>query len=530
MRIQGLVVLFFTFLVENLSCVSQVLTTSNLPIVVVNTNNVTIPNTPKIPATMGIIWNEDNSENSILDPFNEYFGQIGIERRGSSSNSFPAKSYSLETRSPLDSNYNVNIFQMPKDNDWILYAPYTDKSLIRNVLTYHLGNKLGHWSPRTQLCELILNNEYQGVYVFMEKIKINPGRVDIHENTYSDTQNNSLTGGYIFKIDKTTEGGVIIWNSPYNSIPFNAAIRYQMHDPDYNDMHPTQLDYLESIVTEWETKLQSNQFDDPVDGYRKYIDVESFIDFMLINELSKNVDGYRISTFLHKQRFSEGNKIVAGPLWDFNLGFGNANYCQGGLTTGWEINFNYVCGGGMDNPFWWNRLLEDPYFANKTHCRWLELRETYLSNEYINNYIDSLATLLESPSQRHYQRWPILSTYVWPNNFIGDTYQEEIDYLKEWIADRLIWMDNNMFGTCNNLDLNQTETSEVNFYPNPSSNNLNIINCLNKHIYITDLNGIIVLNYFSKEQNKLINIEHIPNGLYFLKVAHEIHKIQIQHD
>ena len=181
---------------------AQILTNSNLPIVVLNTNNVTIPNTPKIPATMGIIWNQDDQNNSVTDSFNEYYGQIGIERRGSSSNSFPAKSYSIETRSPLDSNHNVNIFQMPKDNDWILYAPYNDKSLIRNVLTYHLGNKLGHWSPRTQFCELILNGDYMGVYVFMEKIKINPGRVDIYENNMNDTEDNTLTGGYIFKIDK----------------------------------------------------------------------------------------------------------------------------------------------------------------------------------------------------------------------------------------------------------------------------------------------------------------------------------------
>ena len=243
------------------------------------------------------------------------------------------KSYGLETRGPDSVNYNVSLFDWPSDNDWILYAPYTDKAMIRNVLTYDLGRQMGQWAPRTKLCEVILNGSYIGVYVLMERIKINPGRVDVDPLLYSDTLDNQLTGGYIFKVDKTTAGGIVAWTSPYTAqAPSSGPIYYQLHDPEIEDVHADQLNYIESYVDNWETVLKSATFANPQIGYRAYSDEQSFIDFLLINELSKNVDGYRISTYLHKRRFSEGGKIYAGPLWDFNLGWGNANYCQGGQT------------------------------------------------------------------------------------------------------------------------------------------------------------------------------------------------------
>ena len=194
---------------------------------------------------------------------------------------------------------------------------------------------------------------------------------------------------------------------------------------------------------------------------------------MLINELSKNVDGYRLSAFLYKQRVSEGGKIVAGPLWDFNLTYGNADYCQGWLTTGWELDFNSYCGGGWDNPFWWKRLLQDPWYATQVNCRWQELRNGVLSNSSLNAYIDSLANVLASPATRHYEKWPILGVYVWPNSFVGNTYQEEIDFLKSWINDRLIWMDANMFGSCQGLSIEEQQIG-INVFPIPTKEKLTI--------------------------------------------------------
>jgi hypothetical protein len=501
------------------------LNTSNLPIVVLNTGGVTIPDEPKVDGVMGIIYNGPGVTNSIGDPFNEFYGQIAIERRGSSSNTFPMKSYGLETRGPdTNINYNVSVFDWPSDNDWILYAPYTDKAFIRNVLTYHIGNQMGSWAPRTQLCEVVLNGDYIGVYVFMERIKQNPGRVDIDELLYEDTTNNELTGGYILKVDKTTAGGVISWNSPYtSSAPGNGTIGFQMHDPESIDMHPTQLVYIEDYITAWEDALAGPNFSDPVTGFRPYVDVPSFIDFMLVNEVTKNVDGYRISSYLYKEKLSDGGKLFAGPLWDFNLGFGNANYCQGSDTTGWEINYNSICGGGWQNPFWWKRMLEDSLYAHDVNCRWQTLRQNVLSTPVLMNYIDSLATVLTEPAARNYTKWPILGVYVWPNNFVGDTFQEEIDYLKEWVTGRLTWMDNNMFGSCTDLGTNEVEKPmDISLFPNPANSAITIKSdntIPNARIQIVTADGRTSSEVAINQLNTItMDISELESGIYFVRV------------
>ncbi len=495
---------------------------STLPIVLVNTYGVDIPDEPKIDAEMGIIFNGEGQINHVTDAFNEFNGLIAIEKRGSSSNGFPAKSYGLETRGPDSVNYNASIFNWPADNDWILYAPYTDKTMIRNVLTYHLGNEMGRWTPRTKLCELVLNGEYMGVYVFMERIKQNPGRVNINELLPSDTLDNELTGGYILKVDKTTAGGVIAWYSPYPAqAPSNVSIGLQLHDPELPELHPAQLNYIQTYFTDWEDALVSSDFTDPVLGYRKFINVASFIDFFLVNEVSKNVDGYRISSFFYKERFSEGNKLVAGPLWDFNIAWGNSDYCQGGETYGWEINFNEVCNGG-NNPSWWNRLLEDSLYANEVHCRWNELRTTLLDTTYLYNYIDSLAAILEVPSERHYQRWPILGNYVWPNNFVGNTYQEEITYLKSWINDRITWMDANMFGMCDSAaQIESFRKSDFNIYPNPTKD-LVYIESPNERAFqisVFTAQGTLLETIQNTNSTRTsISFDGLPKGMYFIQI------------
>ncbi len=507
--------------------------TSALPIVVVNTYGVDIPDEPKINGTMGIINNGNGATNSLSDAFNEFNGLIAIEKRGSSSNGFPAKSYGLETRGPDSINYNASIFDWPADNDWILYAPYTDKSLMRNVLTYQMGRDQGRWAPRTEFCELVLNGEYMGVYVFMERIKVNPGRVDIDPLLPSDTIDNELTGGYILKLDKTTAGGIIAWESPYfGAPPSTNYTTFQLHDPEINELHPSQLSYIQGYVTTWENILMDSLlFNHPLVGYSQFIDPGSFIDFFLANEITKNVDGYRISTFLYKDRLSDGGKIHAGPLWDFNIALGNSDYCNGPNVEGWEMDFNNFCAGGLDNPFWWHRLLEDSVYANQTHCRWQELRQGRWSDDYLMNYIDSVAASLEETSQRHFQRWPILGTYVWPNNFIGNTYQEEIDYLKSWIVDRTAWMDSNMFGRpCDlSLGLNQPDQSnETIIYPNPiqKGETLHIQSNGNiESVSIFDGLGKIVACDYSVMASKIpsnsmdISLHKLPVGLYTIKIS-----------
>lgn len=511
-----------------ISCDSPaIVESSNLPIVVIETEGgAGIGDSPKTDATMGIIYNGEGVRNYLTDSFNEYYGNIGIEVRGSSSQMFPKKSYGFETRDPQGNKFDVTMFNMAYDNDWVLYAPYSDKSLMRNVLTYKLGWDQNRYSPRTKLCEVIINGEYAGVYVLTEKIKNKEGKVGMDELSSDDINGNELSGGYIVKIDKLTAGGVVAWESPYP--PFagsGTVIDFQMHEPDITSINPVQLAYIEDYITDFESALYGSGFANPTTGYRPFIDVGSFVDFMLMNELGKNVDGYRISTYLHKHRISEGGKLVAGPLWDFNLAFGNANYCQGGNTDGWEINFNQYCSGGQDNPFWWQKFVQDPYFASSLHCRWKELRQGPFQTDSILNFIDSLANYLDEAQTRNFQRWPVLGNYVWPNNYIGNTYQQEVNYLKIWITARLNWMDNNMFGSCTNLVLKEEFGESVfSVAPNPSTGKVYIHFSKNENglISIEDVWGRnILITKLSGESQFVIDLTGVTSGVYFVRLINE---------
>ena len=439
MRLFLIILLFPCFLF------GQILTTSNLPIVVINTNGQTIVDDPRIVCDMGIIDNGFGNINSINDPYNDYNGKISIEYRGSSSQSFPKKSYALETQDAIGNNNNVSLLGMPVENDWILYAPYSDKSLIRNFLTFDLGRKMGHYSPRTVYCELVVNGDYKGIYILMEKIKRDNDRVDIAKLDSDDLAGDSLTGGYIIKVDKFTGTGGWgdSWQSNYNTIGGNS-LRIQYHYPEGSVMLPQQLDYIEHFVDSFEYALSGPNFADTSIGYAKYIDVNSFIDFYIVNELAKDIDAYRLSSYLYKDRDDNGGKLTMGPLWDFNLAYGNADYCSGGIPTGWEVNSG--CGG--NNPFWFERLLDDTTYQNKLKCRWEYLRDRSFYQDSIFNFIDSMALYLNDAQQRNFQQWSILGNYVWPNYYVGNTYQDELTFFKTWISDRLTWIDGNILGNC----------------------------------------------------------------------------------
>jgi len=439
-------------------------TTSNLPIVVINTNGQTIQDDPRIVCDMGIIDNGFGNINSLNDPYNNYNGKISIEYRGSSSQSFPKKPYALETQDSLGNNNNVSLLGMPVENDWILYAPYTDKALMRNFLTFDLGRKMGNYSPRTVYCELVVNGDYRGVYILMEKIKRDNDRVDIAKLDFDDLAGDSLTGGYIIKIDKYTGTGGLDWLSDFPDIG-GGSLYIQYHYPEASVIAPQQMDYIENFVDSFEYALAGPDFTDSLIGYSKYIDVNSFIDLYIINELSKNIDGYRLSTYMYKDRDDNGGKLTMGPFWDYNLAYGNADYCSGGITSGWEVNGG--CGG--DNPFWFERLLDDTIYQNKLKCRWEYLRDRSFHEDSIFNFIDSVAFYLDDAQQRNFQKWDILGNYVWPNYYVGSTYQDELNFFKNWIGDRLVWIDNNLGGNCYEI-LGCTDPFACNFDPGANTN------------------------------------------------------------
>lgn len=506
---------------------------SNLPIIVINTSGgVSIPDDPKVDATMGIIYNGAGNRNNETDAFNEYYGNIGIELRGSSSQGFPKKQWGIETRDGSGFSKDETIFGMAPDNDWVLYAPYSDKSLIRNVLAYEMGWDLSGYAPRTKIVEVILNGQYEGVYIFTEKIKRKDGKVGTNDVKPEDVSGNELTGDYIVKVDKLTADGIVAWTSkykPYNGASNSEKIKFQLHDPEYADLNSTQRNYIKNFVNDFEDALDGSNYRDLEEGYAAYINVMSFIDFTLVNEISKNVDGYRISSFFHKVRASEGGKIHAGPLWDFNLAFGNSNYCNGGNTNGWELDFYKTCTGGLQNPFWWKKLLKDPAYADLMNCRWNEMRDGPWSTSNLMSRIDELAAYLEESQQRNFQRWPILGAYVWPNNYIGNSYADEISYLKSWITSRVNWLDNNMFGSssssgtvCSFLSIQREKNNLTTVFPTTSSEKFNFTfntAVSNATLEVLDLSGKVVYSVNGVSGTEFIlHLSNVKPGMYLYNI------------
>ncbi len=421
----------------------------NLPLMHINTNGQKIPDEPRIVADMGLIFNGEGAINAIDDPWNEYDGLISIERRGESSKEFAKKSFSIELQNADGSNNNVSILGLPEENDFVLNGPFSDQTLVKNVLTYELFRRTGRWAPRTRFIEVILNGDYEGVYVLMEKLKRDENRVDIDKLTSEDISAPEITGGYILRRDKTQK---LLeeewWRSPVQQ-PYHNQMWYEYYDPEYADLTSDQTSYIQDWMQNFDEVMSGSGFSDPENGYREYIKTKSFIDMMFINEISKGIDNYLFSNYFHKENDADGGQLVAGPPWDYNLGYGNLDYgdsWDAKETYGWC----YPQGGRI---YWFERLMEDSHYMNKTYCRWTEHREGIFSDENVMAIIDSCVLVLGDAADHNFVRFPTLGNYVWPAiEPYPETYEGEIANLKSWLIGRLAWMDDQWLnqGNCNN--------------------------------------------------------------------------------
>ncbi|MBM3404666.1 MAG: T9SS type A sorting domain-containing protein [Bacteroidetes bacterium] len=504
-------------------------TSSNLPIVIIDTHGQEIPDEPKILADFSIIDNPPGQPNHLTDP-PAYDGYMMIEIRGSSSQLFPKKSYGFKTTDQTGLvEVDTSLLGMPPEHDWVLIANFSDKSLLRNALTYKLSIDMGQYATRTRFCELFINDDYQGVYFLGEKIKRDNDRVDISKLLPTSTSGDPVTGGYIFKIDKETgSGGGQGWISPYPPQVHSQGqfIKFLYEYPDAEDIVGPQNEYIQMYVDSFETALHGPYFQDPNLGFRKYAYPDTFIDFFIINEISKNVDGYRLSTFIHKDKYSKGGKIRMGPVWDFDITWWNADYCGGNDYSGWAYEF--PCEWDYwQVPFWWFRLMEDTLYVQDLRCRWEELRETILSNTSIFEQIDSMVNYIYEGQERNFTKWLIMGTYVWPNpSPLAQTYEEEIEHLKQYINHRFDWLDENIPGECpfTSLPPGQRPVSEVEIFPNPSSGILTIripnlpARARIKATFFNTLGVKVGETPLLNSKETRIIATHLPQGLYFCDI------------
>lgn len=501
-------------------------TSSNLPIVFVNTNNQTI-STNSILVTIGIVDNGGASRNHVTDSWNHFSGKAEFHFRGSSSLIFEKKSFKIDLVTDAGLPNNVSLLGMPAESDWVLTASYSDKTFIRNPLTMHLFRQMGHYGARSRYVELVINNEYQGLYILTEKPKRNFQRVDVARITSIDNTFPNITGGYIIQIDRTDEPG---WYSKFPGISTSGAkFYYQYSYPKPEEITPTQKSYIQNVLDTFETVLNGPDFANPVTGYRKYANVETFIDLLIINELSKNADGYKLSTYLYKDHILDGGKLNAGPVWDYDIAWHNCNYGNTFSEQWWQWeqpeNTN-------PSPTWWQKMVTDPYFKDRLYCRYHTLRKNALSNASINAYIDQCAEEIAEAQARNFTQYPIMNAYVFPNPVEqqGPDYNAVVADLKSWVAKRSAWMDSNIPGFCNSVSLAENSESGgiIGAFPNPFTQNLYLR-------YHTSGSTSVKAELFNMVGSRMVSVEKntgmagefeedidtkdLPAGTYLLKLT-----------
>ncbi len=480
--------LLFTLLTD-----AQTFTSSNLPIVIIKTDKnpntgwpIEIPDDPKVLATMKIIFRPNGSRNYLTDINNpeylNYSGRIGIEIRGSSSQSLPKKPYGLTTRKEDNiTNNNVSILGLPDEHDWVLNSIAFDPSLIRNYLSYDLSRSIGNYAARGKFCEVFINDDYKGLYIFMEKLKIDSERINIVKMTETDNATPEITGGYVTKSDKDTGGDPIAWTMQ----SYYGWTNYIHHDPDPWEITSPQNIYIQGQFHSLQ-KAATAQNASVTNGFPSIIDVPSFIDFMLINELASNADGYQYSTYFHKDR---NGKLRAGPVWDFDLTYGNDLFHWGfdrSHTNVWQFD-----DGGNTGSKFWRDLYNNTTFKCYLTKRWKELSASNGPLNYftISERIDQLTILISEAMVRENKRWGTI-----PNH------SGEISNMKEWIQTRMNWMNSRLsnYSACSNPSIPSLVISKINYHPSPveeiESDDLEFIEITNKGDQTVNLTGI----YFSQ--------------------------------
>lgn len=424
-----------------------------LPFISFTTDQVEIPDEPKIPGRITASYKGEEL----------FTSQMGVELRGSTSRRlFPKKSFGIELKEINGEDKDLDIFGFGKEEDWVLYGPYSDKTFMRNALAYLLSNQIGLYAPETQFVEVNYEDDYLGVYLFTERVKRGDYRVQLEALTPAVSDPNAITGGYIFKIDKTSgDTGNSDWagDSDYSEFlgfrskygAYGNELNYDpyggkrgeetyflYHYPNRENITDAQKQYLQAYIDEFEKALVAEDFSGESRDYSSYIDVNSFADFFILNELSANPDGYRLSTYMNKDR---GGKIKMGPLWDFNLAFGNDGRSQYDL---WIYEYNKRSPGDLWLiHFWWDKLLRDPFFKQVVKERWELHKAGRLNIANITNIVDQWTTYLQEDGavERNYERWPVMGQALPFNSYVGQSYSDEVEYLKRWLQLRHAWMD-----------------------------------------------------------------------------------------
>ncbi len=421
---------------------------SNLPFLLIDSGQPIAPTgSPVLTPAQTLLFDVDpGSGRATITGDPQYAGRSGLRIRGRSSASFPKKQYKFETWDQDDQEENANLLGLGGESDWVLSAPYTDKSLMRNLLTFRLWAETGRPSIDGRFVELFLNSDsdrqfsyaddYLGVYVLVESITLDDDRIDFDPPEDTDLPG-MITGGYIMEMGNAD-------SQQFTTNGSGRSVAYRHKDPNLPDLNTAQRGWIRTFILDFEKALYGPNFRHPDTGrpYADYTDTASQVDYKIFREWTRNFDGG--STFFYVPR---GGKLTMGPLWDYNWALGNVNYAEGGdlpgyRTDGWNRSFTANVNGWSP---WWLRFEQDPEWQQQLTDRWRALRQGPLSSARVHALIEEMATLLEQEAAgRNFQKWPVLGqfTVISPPGYQNrTTYRSEVAYLEDWIRERMAWID-----------------------------------------------------------------------------------------
>lgn len=342
--------------------------------------------------------------------------EMKIRGRGNSTWMHPKKPFQMKLADKAE------FLGMPSDKKWIFLAEYSDKTLLRNKISFEMGYLSNlDWTPQARFAEVYINDEYNGTYNIAQKVEESDNRVPL-----GDT-------GYLLELDQLSR---LDPDDVYFDSVVTEKFLINIKEPSL-DLDSDEYNYIKDLLGNFEQSLFSSRFLSEADGYANYIDIDSFVDWYLISEITKNVDSQSFSSiFLNVM---PGEKIKMGPLWDFDLSFGNVDYADSRYAEGWWVKYHP----------WYDRLFQDPDFVDQVKVRFAYFRA---NQDLILEKIDNYAEQLQWSQQENDDLWQTIGIYVWPNPVIFDTYQEEVDHMKMWFRNRMDWLDQEISYLTGNSD------------------------------------------------------------------------------
>ncbi len=405
---------------------------TTLPVVLMTTSDRSVDLEADTPVIFSV-FEPDGGNTDLTVPTNA--GRARIRIRGSSSSGLDKKNFDLELwKGETDTDRKVPLLGMPEDADWIMHAPsYYDDALIRNALGYALSNDVGRYAPRTQFFEAFLTQgtgpttmaDYIGVYAMVEEIEQGSDRVDVAKLDADDTREPEVTGGYVFKRDRTGSGDTEIWAGRAGGA-FSFAAAIIPVDPDSADLERQQLTYLSNELDSMGWALAATDGVDVDSGrhFRDIIDVDSFIDLHILNVLFKNPDAFRLSGYYHKDR--EG-LINAGPMWDLDRTAGSRDW-RAQDPTHWDATNITTDTTPVFLYGWYGGLFDHAEFRTAYFARWAELLQGPLAIEAIEAHIDAMELELAAAGPRNNTRWGAAA------------FDSEVDHVRQWMRTRHDWI------------------------------------------------------------------------------------------